>query len=198
MKIGIVSEYYYPTLGGIQEHVYHFALEAMARGHDVRIITPLVTNVPDGQVNGVRPMPIIHVGTSVPVFQNGSIARVAIGHRLGHRLQDVFDREAFDLIHIHAPITPTLPLLAVTRSPTVTVGTWHTNFNSSFLLKLFRWKCQDYLDRLDGLIAVSPSAARPMETHFRTNCRIIPNGIDVQQFHPDLPRRPEFNDGRFN
>jgi len=28
MKIGIVTEYYYPTLGGIQEHVHHFARAA--------------------------------------------------------------------------------------------------------------------------------------------------------------------------
>ncbi len=42
MKIGIVTEYYYPTLGGIQEHVHHFAQAARQLGHDVRIITPVV------------------------------------------------------------------------------------------------------------------------------------------------------------
>jgi phosphatidylinositol alpha-mannosyltransferase len=198
MKIGIVSEYYYPTLGGIQEHVYHFAIEAIARGHDVRIITPLVTSIPDGQVNGVRPLPQIHVGISVPVYQNGSIARVAIGHRLGRRLQQVFDHEHFDLVHIHSPLTPTLPILAVTRSPTTTIGTLHTNFNGSLLLRLFRQKLQAYLDRLDGIIAVSPSAARPIAAHFRADYRVIPNGIDIHQFNPDLPRLKELDDGRFN
>ncbi|MCX7959815.1 MAG: hypothetical protein N3B13_12295, partial [Deltaproteobacteria bacterium] len=39
LKIGIVTEYYYPTLGGIQEHVYHFSKEAASRGHEVHIIT---------------------------------------------------------------------------------------------------------------------------------------------------------------
>jgi phosphatidylinositol alpha-mannosyltransferase len=198
MKIGIVTEYYYPTLGGIQEHVYHFALEAMARGHEVRIVTPVVANVPDGQVNGVRPMPLIHVGISVPIYQNGSIARVAIGRRMGARLEQVFEHEAFDVVHVHSPLTPTLPLLALTRSPTYTFGTFHTNFNGNFLLKIFRQKLQTYLDRLDGLIAVSPSAARPMQAYFQTPCRIIPNGIDVVQFSPDVPRRKELNDGRFN
>ena len=198
MKIGIVTEYYYPSLGGIQEHVYHFAIEAIARGHDVQIITPQLAQVPDGQVNGVRSMPLVHVGMSVPLYQNGSIARVALGRGLGRRLQEVFDREAFDLIHIHSPLTPTLPILAVTRSPTITVGTLHTNFAKSFLLKMFRNQCQGYLDRLDGLIAVSPSAARPLDAYFRTECRIIPNGIDIHQFHPDVPRRQEFADGRFN
>ena len=42
MRIGIVTEYYYPTLGGIQEHVHHFARQARRVGHDVRILTPEV------------------------------------------------------------------------------------------------------------------------------------------------------------
>ena len=42
MKIGIVTEYYYPTLGGIQEHVHHFATAARRFGHDVAIVTPEV------------------------------------------------------------------------------------------------------------------------------------------------------------
>jgi phosphatidylinositol alpha-mannosyltransferase len=42
MKIGIVTEYYYPTLGGIQEHVHHFARAARGVGHDVRILAPTV------------------------------------------------------------------------------------------------------------------------------------------------------------
>jgi phosphatidylinositol alpha-mannosyltransferase len=198
MKIGIVSEYYYPTLGGIQEHVYHFAMEAMAKGHDVRIITPLVTNIPDGQVNGVRPLPIIHVGKSVPLYGNGSIARVAVGNSLGRQMQRVFEEERFDVVHVHSPLSPTLPIIAITRSPTYTFGTLHTNFNGNPLLRLFRKKCQDYLDRLDGLIAVSPSAGRPLEAYFQASYRVIPNGIDVHQFHPDVPGRPELDDGRFN
>lgn len=147
MKIGIVSEYYYPSLGGIQEHVYHFAIEAIARGHDVSIITPRVRGLRDERQSGVKQLPLIHVGRSVPVYNNGSIARMAVGYKLGARLQQIFDEQAFDLIHVHSPLTPILPLLAVTRSPTTTIGTLHTNFAGSVLLQLFRRKCQSYLDR---------------------------------------------------
>jgi phosphatidylinositol alpha-mannosyltransferase len=42
MRIGIVTEYDSPTLGGIQEHVHHFARAARRVGHDVRILTPAV------------------------------------------------------------------------------------------------------------------------------------------------------------
>ncbi|MBN1959826.1 MAG: glycosyltransferase family 4 protein [Deltaproteobacteria bacterium] len=198
MKIGIISEYYYPTLGGIQEHVHHFAQKALVRGHDVRIITPRVRGAYDRQLAGSHAVPVIHVGRSIPIYNNGSIARMALGYKLGNQLQHIFENEAFDIIHIHAPLTPMLPLLALTRSPTTTIGTLHTNFEGSLLLRLFQKKCQQYLNRLNGLIAVSPAAARPLASYFQTNCRIIPNGIDVSQFHPDLPRRSEFDDGRIN
>ena len=39
MKIGIVTEYFYPTLGGITENIYHFSRELLRAGHDFRIIT---------------------------------------------------------------------------------------------------------------------------------------------------------------
>ena len=38
LKIGIVTEYYYPLLGGISENVHHTATELVARGHAVTII----------------------------------------------------------------------------------------------------------------------------------------------------------------
>ena len=39
LKIGIVTEYYYPLLGGISENVHHTATELVARGHAVTIIS---------------------------------------------------------------------------------------------------------------------------------------------------------------
>ena len=39
MKIGIVSQSYYPRYGGVTEHVHHTALELRRRGHEVTIIT---------------------------------------------------------------------------------------------------------------------------------------------------------------
>src|SRR5918992_1424311 len=68
LRIGIVTEYYYPHLGGICEHVHFFAREARRRGHQVDIIT---SNLP-----GARAEPhVIRIGTSQSVYANGSQAR---------------------------------------------------------------------------------------------------------------------------
>ena len=39
VKIGIVSQSYYPRYGGVTEHVHHTAVELRRRGHEVTIIT---------------------------------------------------------------------------------------------------------------------------------------------------------------
>ena len=197
MKIGIVTEYYYPTLGGIQEHVHHFALEATARGHHVRIITSHVYGIREDRKKPDN-IPITRIGLSIPLYQNGAIGRVTFGLSLRKKLQRLFDQEKFDVIHIHVPITPILPLLALTRSNTVTIGTFHTNFKWSPWFKVFNKQCQRFLDRLDGIIAVSKTAIAALHQHFKADYRVIPNGIDLLQFNPSMPRLPQFSDGRFN
>src|SRR6185295_13092830 len=52
--------------------------------------------------------------------------------------------------------------------------------------------------RLSGRIAVSPAARQFAHRHFPGEYRIIPNGVDVARFHPDVPPRPELADGRLN
>jgi phosphatidylinositol alpha-mannosyltransferase len=92
MRIGIVTEYYYPTLGGIQEHVHHLALHARRAGHDVRILTP---EVKDGLASVGRAVGsaaaarradedngVIRLGTSIPLLSGGSIARMSAGPSL--------------------------------------------------------------------------------------------------------------------
>src|SRR4051795_12545576 len=78
LRIALVTEDYYPHLGGVCEHVHFFAREARRRGHHVNIIT--------SNIKGAEPQPnVIRVGRSQPVYANGSQARVTIG--LGLRRQ---------------------------------------------------------------------------------------------------------------
>src|SRR6476620_10150009 len=72
LRSALVTEYYYPHLGGVCEHVHFFAREARRRGHHVDIIT---SNIP-----GAEPQPnVIRLGRSQPVYANGSQARITIG-----------------------------------------------------------------------------------------------------------------------
>jgi phosphatidylinositol alpha-mannosyltransferase len=44
MRIGIVTQSYYPRFGGVTEHVHHSAVELERLGHEVTIITSQFRN----------------------------------------------------------------------------------------------------------------------------------------------------------
>ncbi len=206
MRIGIVTEYYYPTLGGIQEHVHHFAREARRVGHDVRILTPAVKDrlASEMEVLSVEAARradddngVIRIGVSIPLLSGGSIARTSSGGNLSVRMREVIRAEKFDVVHVHSPLMPTLPLLALRSSDAVNVGTFHSAFDRSLLLALLRRRLQPYLDRLSAAVGVSDTALTGVRRYFKAPWQVIPNGVDVAAFSSGR-RRPEFDDGRLN
>jgi phosphatidyl-myo-inositol alpha-mannosyltransferase len=211
MRIGIVTEYYHPTLGGIQEHVHHFARQARQVGHDVRILTPEVrdrlASVARGAASaGVasaearrfdQEHQVIRVGVSIPLLSGGSIARMSTGPDLSARVRDIVRTERFDVVHVHSPLMPTLPLLALRSSDALNVGTFHSAFARSLVLALLRRPLQRYLDRLHAAVGVSETALAGVRRYFRAPWQVIPNGVDVASFASGR-RRPELDDGRLN
>ena len=106
LRIALVTEYYYPHLGGVCEHVHFFAREARRRGHHVDVIT--------SHIPGAAPQPnVIRLGRSQPVYANGSQARITLGWNLRHDLRRVLRDGRYDIVHVHSPLTPVLPLLAI-------------------------------------------------------------------------------------
>lgn len=196
MKIGIVTEYFYPTLGGITENVYHISRALLGRGHDVRIIT--------GRRRGCEGVDIsvadriIYLGRSMPVFFNRSCGRVSVGLSLTRRMRDVLDAERFDLIHLHSPLFPTLPPIANAQSTVPVVGTFHTCTGGHPYYVFFQDECSKLLKRMAGRIAVSDCCAREMQRYFDVDFDIMPNGVDVGWWSRKVERIPEFDDGKFN
>ncbi len=195
MKIAIVTEYYYPSLGGITEHVHHFALEAHKMGHEPVIIT---SNAGKDMTMADQPVEVIKIGRSMPVYSNGSIARVTVGLNLAKKINDLLKTEKFDVVHVHSPMVPTLPLLFQRHSNTVTVGTFHTQFDVSGELSVLNKFMRSYFEALDGRIAVSKLCIESMARYFHGEYRVIPNGIDTAKFHPACEKVHKFNDGKLN
>lgn len=183
LGIALVTEYYYPHLGGVCEHVHFLAREARRRGCRVDIIT--------SHIPGAAPEPhVIRIGRSVPVYANSSMARITVGAGLRRRLREVLRRGGYDLVHVHTPNSPTLPLLAIEEATVPVVGTFHTNFANTLSIRLTRDFIQRRLDRMAAAIAVSPTAAASCRRFYDVDATIIPNGVDVELFRPGAPRPP--------
>lgn len=176
----MVSEYYYPHLGGVTEHVHYLSRELRRMGCHVDIVTSTID--PDD----VRPH-VRRVGRSFPIRSNASTARLTVAWRLRDRLRALFRAQRYDLVHVHCPLTPTLPIAAIDAAQVPVVGTFHTWFPSSRAYQQGRRYFQRRLDKLDVAIAVSPAAAEAHGRYFDADWEIIPNGIDTHEFRPGLP-----------
>ena len=186
MRIALVTEFYYPHLGGVTEHVHNLALEFSSRGHEVTVVTANMA----GQ--GRDPEFVRRVGTSRIVYSNGSFARVTTGWGLARRVRDLLRERRIDIVHVQDVIAPTLGLLASSaawRLGLPVVATSHTWFTHSLAYRFFRPLLQRRLDRVAARIAVSEPVVRAMSMYFRADWEIIPNGVNVGYFHPN-GRRP--------
>ena len=151
-----MTEYYYPHLGGICEHVHFFAREARKLGHHVDIIT---SNLPGAlPENGV-----IRIGRSQPIYANGSQARITVGLSLRKDMRRVLREGRYDIVHVHSPLSPILPILAIEEADCPTIGTFHTYFDKSLGYQFGRKYFQRRLDMLEVAIAVSHSTTIALE-----------------------------------
>jgi len=194
MRVGIVAEYYRPWPGGISEHVHHQAVELERRGHDVTIVTgPAPAGFDDA---GPR---VVRLGWSYEFTHNGALSRLVLGSYL-LRFRSLLRGHRFDVLHVHAPMDPFLPLGAVLAAECPVVGTFHANFAPGFLWDLLyrrlRVLTAPVWRRLAARIAVSGEARRSIGHYFDGDVRIVPNGVDTERFRPDVPRLPALEDGR--
>jgi phosphatidylinositol alpha-mannosyltransferase len=181
LRIAQVTEYYYPHLGGVCEHVHHLAREARLLGHHVDIITSRIeagTDTPN----------VIRLGQSVPIYCNGSLARITVGRSLRRRLRAVLANGRYDIVHVHAPLTPTLPLLAIDEATCPVVGTFHADLDYSVAYALGGRFFQPRMARLAAAVAVSPRVVDGHGRYFDADWTVIPNGVDLEFFVPDAPR----------
>jgi phosphatidylinositol alpha-mannosyltransferase len=195
MRIALVSEFYYPHLGGITEHVHNLAVHLNRAGHETVIITARMTQPPrahDTPFDGDPPF-VRRIGCSRTIYSAGSFARITTGVGLRRRLREQFRRERIDLVHVHGGLTPTLGLVAPEAAWDLdlpVVATFHSWFSRSALCRLFRAPLQHRLDRHAAAIAVSQPVVDAHARYLDADWEVIPNGVDTECFRPDASLEP--------
>jgi phosphatidylinositol alpha-mannosyltransferase len=193
LKIAMVSPYDFTWPGGVTGHVSQLARELTKLGHHVQILAPHSPARDNAEATKFVPM-----GRSVPLPSGGSIARVSLSWWLYRKIKNLLAEEAFDIIHLHEPLAPLLPLCVLQSSTTVNVGTFHASYRRRFLYQVSYPIIKRWHRRLHGIIAVSPAAYRYVSSTFPGNYEIIPNGIDVDHFATKAIPWPEYQDGKTN
>jgi phosphatidylinositol alpha-mannosyltransferase len=181
VKIGLVTPYVYPLPGGVNQHVRYLYDNLRLRGHDVRILTSShgLQRASEGDV--------IRIGKGFSMPANGSVGTVTVSPRYLSQVDEVLDRERFDLLHFHEPFVPFLSLVVLRQSTSVNVATFHAYGGFSPAYELGSRIMGSYAKRLHGRIAVSAAARHFIDRYFPGDYKVIPNGVDIGRFQRAVP-----------
>src|ERR671931_167597 len=183
MKVGIVVPYSWSFWGAVVEHV-ELQAEALQRlGIETRTI---IGHDPPGRFtsalhprhgrHGRPPSDVLPVGRSVIVPANGTLPNIVLSPSSVVRIRRALERERFDVLHLHEPMTPAIctAVLALARMPMV--ATFHASGNLGWM-RIARRTWGFLADRLDHRIAVSEPALESQRRWLPGEYEIIPNGV---------------------
>lgn len=192
-RIALVAPYDYAYRGGVNTHINSLARTYEDLGLYVRVIAAC------SEMENPPELLIKASGSTVGIQGSGSTAYISLSARAYGRIRDVLKQEAFDVIHLHEPLTPAIPFLALLHSQVLNVGTFHAYRETRFSLYQAARAFKPLMDKLDGRIAVSPAAKEYVSRYFPGEYVVIPNGINYEFLSaPGVAPIHRFADGRPN
>ena len=193
MKIGLISFHSFLQPGGVKRHVLGLYKEFKKRGIKVKIIVP--RRSPEEKYG----KDVIIMGTSLPLPAAGTQGDFCIYFN-PFALDSFLKKEKFDVLHFHNVGFPST-IQVLERSNALNILTFHANLEKSNIIKIFP-QIRDFANKIaewkiDGIIGVNPLNLRFFRK-FNGPKKVIPNGIDLEEFNPKVPRLKKFSDGKIN
>jgi phosphatidylinositol alpha-mannosyltransferase len=187
MKVGIIVPYSWSYWGGVLEHAQNQADALRQLGVETRTITG---HDPPGKLTRILhprsgrhdppPPDVISVGRSVIVPANDSLPNIVLSPAVYSRMKRVLERERFDVLHVHEPMTPAIAVIALALARCTTVATFHASGDLRWM-KFGMPLWGQLLDRLDARIAVSERARASASRWAPGHYEIVPNGILIPE-----------------
>jgi phosphatidyl-myo-inositol alpha-mannosyltransferase len=183
VRIALFAPYDLAVPGGITSHIRSQARSLRKRGHLVNVYGPASAPPPNGEVA---------LAGSFTLHFGGTASGAAFDPRIIRRVERLFGRERFDIVHVHEPLMPLLPWAAVWFANAPVVGTFHVHREAGHRwYPVARPLLQRLMRRIDARIAVSSAAEQTVAHVFPGHYDTIPNGIELSRFQKVLPRPPQ-------
>jgi phosphatidylinositol alpha-mannosyltransferase len=167
--------------GGVQEVVLALHHGLTKRGHYVKILSPLPRDY-DGEIPDW--MIALGIGVNTKAFA-GTAWQMSVSVD-NSAIDEVFEREKFDILHFQEPWTPFWSQQVVQRSNAVNIATLHAasfdNMGSKSIKGVITPYTKPMIKYFDEFTAVSEAATSYFKTLSDRHVEIIPNGIDVEKY----------------
>ncbi|KAG9311863.1 glycosyltransferase family 4 protein [Chiua virens] len=204
LSIAMISDFFYPNVGGVENHIYMLSTNLIRRGHKVIVITH--SHPPDRV--GVRwLLPSLKV-YYIPFMTIASSATLPNYFTFLPYFRTIILREHINLIHAHASLSSLGQegILHAHFFGVRTVFTDHSLFGFEDAASILTNKLlAAALKNVDAVICVShtgrentvlrgqlfePSEEDPSVSVVRSSVYTIPNALVAEQFTPSPPSRP--------
>eukprot|EP00158_Paraphelidium_tribonemae_P007847 Partr_v1_DN28379_c1_g1_i5_m79344 putative phosphatidylinositol glycan anchor biosynthesis, class A len=186
LRICMISDFFYPNMGGVESHLYCLSQRLIERGHKVVIVTHAYGNRKGVRylTNGLKVYYIPHI----VVYSQATLPTI---YTLFPIMRCIFIRERIDIVHAHQAFSP-MSLEGILHSRTMGLKTCFTDHSlsgfadaSSILTnKLLKFTLSD----IDHIICVSHTSKENTVLRAALNplhVSVIPNAVVADQFTPD-------------
>jgi glycosyltransferase involved in cell wall biosynthesis/pimeloyl-ACP methyl ester carboxylesterase len=179
----MMTNTYFPIVGGLEQSVYSFSEEFKALGHEVLIVTPTFEKAPIEEQGVIR----------LPAFQkfNGTI--FSVNFPVSGLLTRLMKEFSPDIVHSHCPFFMGDFAVRISRQHAIPlVFTYHCMFEQyvqdwpiqnegvkRFIVKL----AAGYANLVDHVIVPSESVREILfKRGVKTPMEIVPTGVDLKRF----------------
>lgn len=184
LNVALVSDYFYPSAGGVETHIMMLGSELIRLGHRVIVITHK-----NGQYSGkmeFRGMTVYYLDLPV-VAGNTTFPTLFCSYII---YKSIFVENSIDIAHGHQSMS-TLAMEAIYHAQHMNIKsvlTEHSVFEFSKLERILCNSLSRFICRsIDQVISVSKTAGLNTEKRLEVSPKritIIPNGVDTARFYP--------------
>ncbi len=176
------------------EHVRETATALAGRGHRVTVLAPSASTralrsgrrrlraLADGDAEALLPPPgetlAVAVGPAVQIGQRRHGRGVALPVAANANVALAVSEGGFDIVDAHEPHVPGIGVAAIKHAVGLTVATFHTTTERTFVGPIRESRRERYRARIDALIATSPRAAELAAAIYPGDYQLLPRAVD--------------------
>lgn len=193
-KIGLVSAHSFLKPGGVKAHILALQKEFKRRGHICKIIVPRRS----AKENYGKDTVLLGTSFSLPI--GGTRSDLALNFTPG-AIDKVLKKEKFDILHFHNFGISSWQIVANPNTRAIKILTWHSSLEGTKFFDFFPLIKNILLsiveEKIDGILGVAPFNLEIFKNISKPKA-VIPNGIDLQKFNPNVLKIKKYCDDKLN
>ncbi|MFY9469905.1 MAG: glycosyltransferase family 4 protein, partial [Solirubrobacterales bacterium] len=175
-------------------YVHQLSRALAARGHDVVIVAPSLSRKLVAQSRALiksaagdpsvlfkdsAGMPkVLGIGQSLPFPPAKLGGTVTLPIDVARTLEELFELDAFDFVHVHEPFAPSASSAALRMSRTLNIGTFHQATDRTLSTQVARRFVELFFGRLDARTANNAATRDLVKSYFGGNYEILGPGAE--------------------